>query len=189
MVGSLNVALILMCHFFNVPGRGSTFEILIQMYENRINFFKNLGLATAVLVAVSAVFFFWFSDQSHESFEKSEFRKAYIDGDEILVEIVEENKDLRIGLSGRDGIGYADGLLFVFPEEDIHGIWMKDMRFSIDIIWIDRSGRVIFIKEDVSPETFPEVFRPYDPALFVLEVESGMVAEMEWGVGSLFTIH
>ena len=96
------------------------------------------------------------------------------------------------GLSGKNSIG-ADGMLFVFPEEDFHGIWMKDMVFPIDLIWLRRTQtnvnctrayadkgsclKVVDIKENVQPGTFPEVFYPREKARYVLEVNTGFVSK------------
>lgn len=109
---------------------------------------------------------------------------AYIDNDKVRLEIARTKGDLVRGLSGRGSLGDVDGLLMVFPYVDKHSIWMKDMNFAIDILWIDFSGKVVFIEEDVSPDTYPDLFRPDEPASMVLEVGSGVVKERGWKVGS-----
>lgn len=114
--------------------------------------------------------------------------RAILDSTEILIEKAETDKERVLGLSGRHSLGSADGLLFIFPDEGKYGIWMKDMLFSIDIIWINSSGEVVFIEENVSPETFPSVFKPDKLAKFVLEVEAGTVEKEGWNVGSSFVL-
>ena len=76
------------------------------------------------------------------------------------------------GLSGRESLPPTEGLLFIFDESAYHGIWMKEMEFPIDIIWIDESLRVIDIRKNVSPSTYPRTFEPRKPARFVLEVNA-----------------
>ncbi|MEZ4200325.1 MAG: DUF192 domain-containing protein [Candidatus Paceibacterota bacterium] len=75
-----------------------------------------------------------------------------------------------------------------FDELDYHGIWMKDMLFPIDIIWIDNDLTVIHIEENVTPETYPAVFRPTEPARFVLEVNAHFVDQFQIKVGDPVTI-
>lgn len=77
------------------------------------------------------------------------------------------------GLSGRESLGQDEGLLFIFPEPGLHGFWMKEMNFPIDIVWMDRYLKVIGISENVSPESYPELFYPPSPAQFVLEIDAG----------------
>ena len=77
------------------------------------------------------------------------------------------------GLSGHPGLGVSEGMLFIFPEEARHSFWMKDMLFSIDIIWISSEGRVVAIEKHASPDSFPRSFTPNTPAQYVLEVAAG----------------
>lgn len=88
------------------------------------------------------------------------------------------------GLSGRESLLPNQVMLFIFDEPSQYGIWMKDMKFPLDILWLDQSKRIIFIQESVSPETYPEVFAPDLPAKYVLEAKSGFVAENKLKIGS-----
>lgn len=80
------------------------------------------------------------------------------------------------GLSGMNSLGSREGMLFVFDKPDHHAIWMKDMNFAIDIIWIGEDFTVVDIAEAVTPETFPSIFEPRTPARMALEVNSRFVA-------------
>lgn len=87
----------------------------------------------------------------------------------MRVQIANSDAERTQGLSGRDDLDDINGLLFVFPETDYHGIWMKDMNFPIDIIWIDEDLKVININKGVTPETYPRIYRPDRPARYVVE--------------------
>lgn len=98
------------------------------------------------------------------------------------------------GLSGRSRLGADEGMLFVFPRSERHGFWMKEMVFPIDIMWLndgepqtDAEGRrrlvVVDIKENVLPETFPEVFYPREKAQYALEAKAGTVRGSDIRVG------
>ena len=75
-------------------------------------------------------------------------------------------------------------MLFVFAEADRYGFWMKDMLFSIDMFWLDDKGQVVHLEEDVSPETYPDVFYPMVPARFVLETNAGFALEHSITIGT-----
>lgn len=94
-------------------------------------------------------------------------------GVELTATLVQSVGDRAMGLSNRDSLAYNEGMLFVFSDDEKHGIWMKDMRFSIDIIWLDEKGEVVSIETNASPESYPKVFRPTSPARYVLEVNAG----------------
>jgi len=88
------------------------------------------------------------------------------------------------GLSGREQLYENEAMLFIFREEAAYNFWMKDMNFSIDIIWISREGIVVHIEDNVSPASYPEIFGPDKPALYVVEGTSGFAARNGWTVGT-----
>ena len=77
------------------------------------------------------------------------------------------------GLGGRSGLAADEGMLFVFPKDDLHAFWMKDMRFSIDIVWFDSDKKVIYVVKSVAPDTYPTAFGPQEPSRYVLELPAG----------------
>ncbi len=90
----------------------------------------------------------------------------------LRVTVVSEVEDLRHGLSGRQSLDPTEGMLFIFPESDYHGIWMKDMQLSIDIAWVDERGVIVDMQENVTPDTYPRVFEPKMPARYVIETRA-----------------
>ena len=78
-----------------------------------------------------------------------------------------------LGLSGRDSLARGTGLFFVFDEPGMHGFWMKDMNFAIDIVWITEDLYVDSITRGAHPDSFPQVFYPASPVVYVLEVPAG----------------
>ena len=80
------------------------------------------------------------------------------------------------GLSDVEKIQLNGGLLMVFDSNDMHGIWMKDMKFPLDLVWLDSSKKVVYIVKNAPPETPSKtVYVPKDPALYVLELPAGSV--------------
>lgn len=62
------------------------------------------------------------------------------------------------GLSDRDSLESNRAMLFVFDNATEQCIWMKDMKFSIDIIWLNDKKEIVKIEPNVSPQTYPENF-------------------------------
>jgi uncharacterized protein len=88
------------------------------------------------------------------------------------------------GLSGRASLPEGRGMLFVFDQDGSWGIWMKDMLFSIDIVWLDKEGRVAWMETNVSPETYPTAFYSESPARYVLELPAGAAAKYGIAIGT-----
>ena len=78
-----------------------------------------------------------------------------------------------LGLGNRACMPDNQGMLFEFANADKYGFWMKDMRFAIDILWINANKKVISIQRDVDPSTYPSTYYPSEPALYVLELPHG----------------
>lgn len=91
---------------------------------------------------------------------------------QLTVELLRTEAERIQGLSGRDSLPPNTGALFIFPDDDYHGIWMREMRMSLDIIWIDNTHKVVHIEKNVHPDSFPTVFEPPVPARYVIEVPS-----------------
>jgi uncharacterized protein len=89
------------------------------------------------------------------------------------------------GLSGSSPLGDEDAMLFVFPSDGKWGIWMKDMNYPIDILWLDSDKRVVHIVRDAQPSSYPEVtYMPDKPARYVLETKSGTVEHKRITIGT-----
>mgnify|MGYP001022493004 CR=1 FL=1 len=73
--------------------------------------------------------------------------------------------------------------LFAFGVPGSHAIWMKDMNYSIDILWLAEGGEIVYIEENVAPETFPSSFSSPTPAWFVVETVAGFVSEHDVQLG------
>jgi uncharacterized membrane protein (UPF0127 family) len=130
------------------------------------------GMGIVLLVAFWSVFRF---DKSTLVFPESDTV--------VVVSVANTDETRRQGLSGQEFLRDDTGMLFDFERDIIPGMWMKDMRFSLDFLWIDSNFRIVEIAENISPKTFPEVFRPKEPVRYVLEVPAGFVAKHGISVG------
>lgn len=92
------------------------------------------------------------------------------------------------GLSGVDRLNANGGLLMIFPSDDTWGIWMKDMKVPLDIVWMDSDKKVIYIVKDASPDIgTSKTFAPEDPARYVLELPAGAAMKAGVKIGSIAT--
>jgi uncharacterized membrane protein (UPF0127 family) len=89
------------------------------------------------------------------------------------------------GLSGTTFLPSNFVKLFVFDEESYWGIWMKDMNYSIDIVWLDSNKTVVYSEISVPPESYPEVFIPRALAKYVLEFNAGVVQDLQITYGQV----
>lgn len=118
---------------------------------------------------------------------QAKYGKLQVDKETLDVEIADTSSKITLGLSGRDEIG-ADGMLFMLAQTRKPAFWMKEMKFDLDIIWI-QNNEIIGISENVPapPANTPESSLPTYPAPapvnMVLEVPAGTATEYSWQLG------
>lgn len=106
----------------------------------------------------------------------------------LSVSIADTPEERSTGLAGVASLPPQEGKLFIFKQEGRWGFWMKDMLIPLDIIWIDNSGSIVHIEENVRPDSYPAIYASPVPARFVLEVNAFFVATFNVSVGDQVTI-
>lgn len=59
----------------------------------------------------------------------------------VVVEVADNRIERAIGLMFRKELSPGQGMLLQYPEEKILQIWMKEMLFPLDVIFISADGR------------------------------------------------
>jgi uncharacterized protein len=104
-----------------------------------------------------------------------------VHGQTFKVEVERSNRAKAKGLSERRLLVQGRGMLFLFDTPGAYEFWMKDMRFSIDIVWI-RSGKIVDISRNVpAPKAgeSPAKVQPRALVDTVLEVNGGAASQWQ----------
>lgn len=133
-----------------------------------------------VALAVGAVL--W-----QRSFSEVNHVHAQLGGLSYRLEVVDTEAGREKGLSERDVLPQGEGMLFVFPTDDDWAIWMLQMRFPIDIVWLNANKAVVGIKENATPGSYPEAFRADAQSRYVVELNAGDVAKLGLKKGDILT--
>ena len=67
------------------------------------------------------------------------------------VEVVISPAGIVQGLSGRPSLPDGSGMLFIFPKLSRQSMWMIDMKFPLDIVWLDENFVVVHITYGCAP--------------------------------------
>ena len=122
-----------------------------------------------VIFSIFSIVIF-FSKQKSEVLEKS---TVILGGKEFFVDLADTNLKRQKGLSESSPLLDNQGMFFIFESSGTHGFWMKDMLYSIDIIWIDQNMQITHIEKSAGPNSYPKTFYPNNPSMYVLEISSG----------------
>lgn len=106
-------------------------------------------------------------------------------GKRLEAELMIDDRDRTRGLMFRDSLPEDRVLLFVFEGLGFHGIWMKNCRFPIDILWLDEQRRVVHIEAGVPPcgDGPCPAYHPMRKGLYVVEMLAGKAAREGLSVG------
>jgi septum formation protein len=106
-------------------------------------------------------------------------------GNCVTVEVVSKPEDMERGLMYRTSLDQDKGMLFVFTSDDKEQFWMKNMHFSLDMLWISHDGHIVYIGQNIPACTADPcpVYSPDQNARYVLELNSGYTASHQWKAG------
>jgi len=144
----------------------------------------------ACVVGVTILFVYQeYRDDIWHAFVNEETQyTVYIDNVALGVSVADTPKELEAGLSGVASLPEFTGKLFIFPDDQRHGIWMKDMQISIDVLWFNSDLELIHIEEAVDPSSYPFIFAPKQEARFVIETNAYFVKSLQIQVGDRITL-
>ncbi len=140
--------------------------------------------AVPALIWLAAQGFLFWQAEKCEPVIALTTKKVIANGHKITAYETENESDRAQGLGGLKCIPENNAMLFAFLESSTHCFWMKDMKFAIDIIWLDGDKRVVHMEQDVKPETYPNSFCPSVDARYVLETNSGKAAGLGLNIGT-----
>jgi uncharacterized membrane protein (UPF0127 family) len=123
--------------------------------------------------------------------QKENYKTVEINNKIIKVEIADTPESQYQGLSNRESLCADCGMLFKFKEKEIKTFVMRDMKFPLDIIWIDDNHRssgagiIVGISKNLAPEgsDYKNFYRSPAPVDYVLEVNAGFADENNIKVG------
>lgn len=96
--------------------------------------------------------------------------------------VAKSDIEKQVGLSSKEKIAESQGMLFLFDKPDYYSFWMKEMKFPIDIIYID-NNKVTTVISNVKPPSKPEDLTIYQP-----KAKSDMVLEVNAGLAQKYNI-
>lgn len=98
------------------------------------------------------------------------------------LEIVNTIDLMRKGFTGRNFINKNSGMLFDFGTQSVQGFWMKDTKFNLDLILINRLEVVVSVKKLIAFNTKTVVSSV--PVRYAIELACGQVRRCGIKIGN-----
>ena len=89
------------------------------------------------------------------------------------------------GLAIFDYLANEQGMIFRGNPVGVQGVWMKDMKFNIDIIWVDKDNRIIHLVKNASKDSYPTIFQNPDStaSAYIIELSAGQLDAQSIKIG------
>ncbi len=90
----------------------------------------------------------------------------------IDLEIADNDYERQLGLMNRKDMKENEGMLFIFPMQQLQSFWMRNTLISLDIMFVNDQKKIVTIHKDtkiLSDTSYPST----QPSVYVVEVLAG----------------
>lgn len=137
-----------------------------------------------IILLVAAAGFFIYNNFFNEDKPKMDYYNFTKEGElsftdslgtpktKIDLEFADNEYERELGLMKRVEMKENQGMLFIFPDEQIRSFWMRNTLISLDIIFVNADMKIVTIHKNttmLSDQTYPST----KPAQYVVEVVAG----------------
>ncbi len=146
-----------------------------------------------VLIVVIALLlggYYYLQTQPDPSIKSMPIVTAIIKDQKFSLYAPNTDEGLRRGLSVLDHLEPDQGMIFRGLPVGVQTFWMKDMKFNIDILWVNKENQVIHIVYEASKNNHSTLYKnPADnPSSYVIELAAGTAEKYGIAPGDMVTI-
>lgn len=105
-------------------------------------------------------------------------------GPEFILELATSAEQKSQGLMNRSTLAQNHGMLFMFEYEHQLRFWMKNTLIPLDIIFMNKDWRVVYIAKKTTPLSL-EPISSNQPAIYALEINGGLADQLGISVGTV----
>ena len=111
---------------------------------------------------------------SAEQTEKIEVQIVTVQGAQysFQLELAHTPKTRAKGLMHRQHLAENGGMLFIWPETATRLFWMKNTPVSLDILFFDQTGRLVYLHPSAVPYSL-QTISSLQPVKYVVEIKGG----------------
>jgi Uncharacterized conserved protein len=108
----------------------------------------------------------------------------------LNVEIADTEALRRYGLMHRASLAPDSGMLFVYPDQALRAVWMKNTLIALDVLFLSETGKIISMLPSLPPcKTDPcPIYTSKFAARYMLEVNAGFIAQHGITIGQELTL-
>lgn len=133
----------------------------------------------------------WVSLQTHRadgqtkvSFPRGQMEILRSDGSKVAfkIEIATSLEQQEYGLMNREAMPADSGMIFLWPQDQVISMWMKNTLIPLDMLFVLRDGHITKIAANAIPNDLTSI-RSEVPVRAVIEIGGGEAARQNIKVG------
>lgn len=144
---------------------------------------KNILIVTIVIIITSLLLFWKFFFY----LPSSEFINLNIKDQKYKIELAKTSAQKIKGLSKREKLCKNCGMLFIFGFETELPFWMKDTLIPLDMIWLNKDGKVVDIQTATTTSS-QKIYKNKLKAQYVLELNATDSQKLNLNIGDLIQL-
>ncbi len=113
--------------------------------------------------------------------------KIKIKNIDYKIELAKTTTQKSKGLSGRETLCKNCGMLFIFGFETNLPFWMKNTLIPLDIIWLDKNGKIVDI-QTITEINSTKIHQNQTPAKYVLELNANDSQKINLNIGDVIQL-
>ncbi len=113
--------------------------------------------------------------------------KIKINNTNYQIELAKTTAQKIKGLSNRTELCKNCGMLFIFGFEGNLPFWMKDTLIPLDMIWINKDGKIVDI-QTITEISSNKIYQNQTPAQYVLELNANDCQKINLKIGDIIDL-
>lgn len=136
---------------------------------------KTIILIVVLFVVFIILFLLFYSLKNMTISQETKYADVCLKNECFKAELAITNQEKAKGLMYRTSLDDKSGMLFIYNPASKPGIWMKNTKIPLDIIWLNQDKEIVFLAKDAQPgdENNYQHFQPQVLAGYVLEINAG----------------
>ena len=152
-----------------------------------------IGISLAIALVALTIYLAWRNRHIHQPQNLPIEASVIVGGKPLQLEVAKTEQQQAYGLKYRSSLAEDRGMLFQLSRPQKASIWMQDVKFPLDIIFM-RGERIISIVANTPPcgdrlaRNCP-LYPSDSPIDRVLEMNAGLAIQAKLQVGDLLPVH
>jgi uncharacterized protein len=120
--------------------------------------------------------------------------KVEINSDLINVEIAKSSAEKQRWLMFRqEKIPLNSAMILVYDKPDLYSMWLLNIEYNLDLIWVDESGQIVYVVNDAPPcknalDPSSCTYKNTKAAKYVIAAQSGFINRHKITMESKMTV-